>query len=186
MTKARLAIARGRPGEAVTAIRPLTEVEGPTAEVLSLYGEALFDAGETEAAVASWDRALQADGGFPEALFGRARAEVRGESPIDARNWVSRAEEALRTRIRPPVFRAKLAILRGRAHLLGRNEQDQAAAAFRQAIAIEGAPAEAHFFLGEALSGTSAADARAAYQRYLELAPEGDYASRARRAIQRR
>ena len=56
----------------------------------------------------------------------------------------------------------------------------------REAAALPGAPAETHFHLGEALAAVSAPDARAAYERYLELAPTGPYASRARRASARR
>jgi 3-oxoacyl-[acyl-carrier protein] reductase len=53
----------------------------------------------------------------------------------------------------------------------------------RAASEIEGAPAEAWFYLGEALAGRDSPDARAAYETYLERAPSGPLASRARRAI---
>ena len=81
---------------------------------------------------------------------------------------------------------ARLLILKGRSFLLGRGEAEQAREALRQASEIDGAPPDVHFWLGESLAAANSPEARAAYQRYLELAPDGEYASRARRATQRR
>ena len=79
---------------------------------------------------------------------------------------------------------ARIHTLAGRAHLLrGRSGEEDARTALRRAIESEAAPPEAHFFLGEALAGENSPDARASYERYLELAPEGAFAARARRAI---
>ena len=73
-------------------------------------------------------------------------------------------------------------LLYGRAYLLA-DRTDQARRELEQAVEVPNAPVDAHFFLGEALSGTNSAEARPHYERYLELAPEGSFAARARRAI---
>ncbi|HEY8429952.1 MAG TPA: tetratricopeptide repeat protein [Sandaracinaceae bacterium] len=184
MTAARLALARHRPGDALTELRPIATAEGASATVLALYGDALLAAGQREPAAQAYAGALAQDGGLPEALLGQAELAVRAERGGEALELLAQVERALETRIRPPSMRARLFVLRGRAQLL---ERDPAAAraTLEQAAAIEGAPAEAHFFLGEALSALDSPDARAAYQRYLELGPEGPHAARARRAAGR-
>jgi predicted TPR repeat methyltransferase len=71
----------------------------------------------------------------------------------------------------------------GRVHY-ERGDRDAARRLFRQSISLPGTPAEAWFYLGEALSSDNSPAARNAYQRYLELVSEGHLADRARRAIQ--
>lgn len=184
VTAAHVALARNRPGEAVAQLRPLAEGDRKTADVLALFGDALFAAGEVDAAAGQYDAALVIDNGLPEALVGRAAAAVRAERSSDALGYLSRAEQSLSERIRPPEFRARYLTVLGRARLgAGRSEADSARDALRRATEIPGAPPEAFFFLGESLAGMNSPDARAAYQRYVELAPEGEYAGRARRAV---
>ena len=178
-----LALAQGRPGEAVSAIRPLAEAEDARPDVIALLGDALFAAGETEPANDQYERALQMDRGLPEALLGRAQVLVRAGNGREATDLLERAGESLDQRMRPPSMRARTYTLLGRVHLdAGPRARDDARRALRRAVEIDTAPPEAWFFLGEALAGDVAPEARAAYQRYLELAPEGPYASRARRA----
>ncbi len=185
MTAARLALARGRPGDALGELRPLATQEGAGPTVLALYGDALLAAAQTDPAAEAYAGALAQDSGLPEALLGQAELAVRAERGAEALEGLAQAERALEARIRPPGMRARVLTLRGRAALL---ERDAGAAreALRAAAALDGAPAEAHFFLGEALADEDAAAARASYERYLELAPEGPFAARARRAIARR
>jgi tetratricopeptide (TPR) repeat protein len=186
LAAARLALARGRAGDALTEVRPLATAEGASAAVLALYADALLAAGQAEPAADAYAAAIAADGGLPEALLGQAEMAVRSDRDDDALALLTQLGRALETRIRPPALRARMHLLRGRAHLLGgRNSLAPAREALREAVAIEGAPAAAHFFLGEALAGEDSQGARAAYERYLELAPEGEYAARARRAIRR-
>ena len=183
---AQLALAKNRPGDAVTQLRPLATREDPPpqADVIALFGDALFAAGEIEAANDEYERALEIDRGLPEALMGKAKVAVRAENTRDAGDYLDRVESSLRARIRPPRMLATAHLLRGRAALqAGRNRRDAARAALRQAVEIDGAPPEAWFWLGEALSGENAPESRAAYEKYLELEPDGPYASRARRAV---
>ena len=63
---------------------------------------------------------------------------------------------------------ARMHTLYGRAYLLG-NRTDAARREFEAAIETEVPPPEAHFVLGESLSGGSSAAARTAYESYLEL-----------------
>ncbi len=181
---AQLALAKNQPGEAVGQLRPLAESERPPADVVALFGDALFEAGEVDAANQQYERALEIDRGLPEALLGKAKVAVRAENERDARAYLDDVAESLGRRIRPPRMRATMHLLRGRSFLQdGRSGRDAARRALREAVQIDGVPAEAWFWLGEALSGDNAPESREAYQRYLELAPEGAYASRAQRAL---
>ena len=178
---AKVALAEGRPGEAIRALRPVA-TEGANADVLALFGDALYAAGETRAAADQYERALALDEGHPEALLGFANVLIRGGKQREARGILDRAEGSLERRIRPPSMMARVLTLRGRVAI----EEGEAAAArrlLRQATAIEGAPAEAWFYLGEALAGEDSPGARRAYETYLEKAPAGPLARRARRAI---
>jgi tetratricopeptide (TPR) repeat protein len=181
MVRARLSVARGQFGEALTTIRPLTEGDSPSVAALALYGEALLGARQAEAAEAALDRALELDDGLPEALVTRAEVAFARDQARDAGELISRAHRSLEHRIRPPALRARLAILEARAQLEDRNAGG-AATTLRRAIEMAGCPADAHFFLGRALEDDDEAAALTAFQRYLELAPEGRYAADARRA----
>lgn len=183
---ARLALARRRAGDALRELRPLATAQEASPAVLALYADALLMAGEVETAAEMYAAAIARDSGLPEALLGQAEMAVRSERGRDALGVLARLERSLEARVRPPSMRARMLLLRGRAHLLGgRDASSEAREALRAAVAIDAAPPEAHFFLGEALAGANSPEARAAYERYLELAPEGEYAARARRAIRR-
>ena len=184
MTAAGLALAQGRAGEALTQIRAMATAEGAGATVLARYADALLAAGQAEPAAEAYVAALADDAGSPEALIGQADLAVRSSRSDDALEALTRVERSLESRIRPPAFRARYDLLAGRAHILsGASGMEAARTALRRAVASEAAPPAAHFFLGEALAGSNSPEARAAYERYLQLAPEGEYAARARRAI---
>jgi tetratricopeptide (TPR) repeat protein len=182
ITAARVDLAGGRPADALGRVRPLAGAEGASADVIALYGDALYEANETTSASREYERALGLDAGHPEALLGYAQVLVRGEKYGDAETILERAREALDRRIRPPALRARYFVLLGKAQL-ERGDLDAARTSLREATTLAGAPAEAWFQLGEALSGANAPEARASYTRYLELAPDGPFAARARRAI---
>ncbi|MBK8169780.1 MAG: tetratricopeptide repeat protein [Sandaracinaceae bacterium] len=190
LAAARLALAQGHAGEAVTQLRSLTEDPATkNAETLALYGDALFAANQIDVATQMYDAALLIDASLPEALLGRARVSIRAERDEDALAYVSRIQAALPTHMRPPSVRATTLYLLGRAKLFERRARFRDAArsaardALREATSLAGAPPDAFFWYGEALSDTDAAAARAAYTHYLELAPQGEFASRARRAL---
>jgi tetratricopeptide (TPR) repeat protein len=182
VTVAHVALADGRPADALQQTRALAEAEGASADAIALYGDALYAANETEAASGAYERALGVDSGSPEALLGYAEVLIRGEKYDDAKTILERARESLERRIRPEALRARRLALLGKAALAA-GEVDEARTSLRQATGMAGVPAEAWFHLGEALAGANTPDARAAYTRYLELAPSGPYAERARRAI---
>ncbi|MCB9618615.1 MAG: tetratricopeptide repeat protein [Sandaracinus sp.] len=179
---ARLALAQNRPGEALPILRPLATEETASPDVVALYGDALYAAGETASAAETYERALASDGSHPESLLGHATVLVRGEKWRDAAEVITRIKASLDTRIRPPSLGARALTLSGRI-ALERGERDLALRELRAATEIETAPAEAWFYLGEALAGRDSPDARAAYETYLERAPAGPLAARARRAI---
>ncbi|HKP57005.1 MAG TPA: tetratricopeptide repeat protein, partial [Polyangiales bacterium] len=181
---ARVALARGKPGEALALLRPLLETQSDKPALQALYGDVLLAAEQIEGAASAYDKALALDGSLPEALLGRAQAQLRAGKPNDALPLLERAKSALAERIRPPALRAQRFMLVGQAYMARnkRGDADSAKQALREATKINGAPAEAHYWLAEALGGKANPDARASYQRYLELAPSGKYAERARRA----
>ncbi|MCA9607753.1 MAG: tetratricopeptide repeat protein, partial [Myxococcales bacterium] len=182
VTAARLLLARGQAGAALQQVRPLATAESPGATVLALYGDALLAARQVEPAQEAYAAAVEADSGSPEALLGQADMAVRSERERDAIELLDRVRTTLERRLRPPPLHARMHMLYGRAYLMA-DRTDQARRELEQAIEVPNAPAEAHFWLGEALSGSNSAEARTHYERYLELAPDGPLASRARRAV---
>ncbi len=179
---ARLALAQGRASDALTATSALV-ASAPSATLLALHGDALSAAGRTAEAGAAYERALGLDGGHPEALLGYATTLLRGEKADDAADILERASRALEARIRPPSLRTRLDILVGRVHH-AKGDRRAAVESLTRVSEAEGAPAEVFFYLGEAQAGVNSPAARAAYQAYLERAPEGPFAARARRALE--
>jgi cytochrome c-type biogenesis protein CcmH/NrfG len=110
---------------------------------------------------------------------------VRGDHGRDALSLLDRAAESLESRARPPALRARMLMLRGRAWLAERRTPE-ARDTLREASELAGAPAETWFWLGEALTSSNAAQAREAYQHYLDSGSTDDtLAGRARRALSR-
>jgi tetratricopeptide (TPR) repeat protein len=184
-TAARLALAQRKPGEALSLLRPLIEGEGRKAAALALYGDALYAADQVNTAAGAYDSALEIDSALPEALLGRANVHLRAERAGDALDLLERARSALESRLRAPEVRARMLALLGHAYVQRekRGDADRARDALRQAVRLPNPPAEAYFFLGESLGGKRTTEAADAFKRYLELAPQGDYADRARRAL---
>jgi tetratricopeptide (TPR) repeat protein len=184
-TGARLALARNKPGEALTLLQPLTQGEDRQASVMALYGEALYAADQVDASAGAYDAALELDSGLPEALIGRGEVEVRAEKPDEALEHLVAAEAALKARIRPPELASRMWLLTGRAYIQRnkRGDLESARAALTQATAIVEVDPIAFFWLGESWAGKNTPEARAAYERYMTLAPEGEFAARARKAL---
>ncbi len=180
--RARIALAQARNEDAVAALSTLVTGGGATGVLFALYGDALYAAGQSQEASDVYEQAIERDGGHPEALLGFAEVLIRGEKVRDAASSLEDAEESLESRIRPPAVHARLLLLQGRV-ALERDSLRTAREALRAAVALSGVRADAHFWLGEALAGQNAPEARAAYERYLELAPRGPLSARARRAI---
>jgi tetratricopeptide (TPR) repeat protein len=184
LLQARLLLAKGQP---LTAIETLSSVvaedaDTRTADALTLYGDALYASERIEPAGAAYDAALVLDAGQPDALIGRALVAARSGKADAALLLVARAEAALSVRARPPRSRATLALAAAQAELT-KQQLDSARIRLAAAVALPGVPAEAYFWYGEALARTRAAGAQAQYAKYLELAPNGPYALRAKRAL---
>lgn len=184
LLRARLSLAKGKAGEAVKILQPLVaeDSELRTADVLSVYGEALYQNDRVDSAAGIFDAALELDPKHPDALIGRAMAAVRAEKAADAKGWLTRAKSALDTRVRPPRLRALLLVTWAKAEILEQSF-DSARAKLTEAVEIPGAPAEAHFWLGETLAKAKSPRASESYAKYLELEPQGYYASRAKKAL---
>jgi predicted Zn-dependent protease len=182
---AKLALARGDAGNALSQLRPLVEEQADRAALQALYGDALQAAQQLEAAASAYSAALAQDSDLPEALLGSAELQLVPSKVKAALELLHRADTALRGRIRPPGLRARRLYLLGRAYDVRNKRGDAEAAreALLEAVKLPGVPNDAYFFLAEALGGKGHAEARAAYQRYLELEPRGRYRDRARRAL---
>jgi tetratricopeptide (TPR) repeat protein len=110
---------------------------------------------------------------------------LRAERAGDALELLERAQRALATRLRAPEVRARALALIGHAYVQRdkRGDEERARDVLREAVRLPNPPAEAYFFLGDALGGRRTPEAAEAFKRYLELEPKGDYADRARRAL---
>lgn len=183
LLRARLALARNQPADAATLLGPLVseDAESRSAEALVLHAEALMASDRAELAAASFDAALALDPTHPDALIGRALVALR-QGRSEPGGLLERAQTALTLRMRPPRRRAELMMAMGLSQL-ARNQLDDARAQLGRAVTLPDAPAEAFFWYGEALARSRAQGAREQYARYLELAPNGTYALRAKRGV---
>jgi tetratricopeptide (TPR) repeat protein len=185
VSAARLALARGKAGDALTMLRPLADDNPSNVQIVALYGDALLAAQQLEAADKAYAAALALDSELPEAVLGHAEILLRQGKAKEALPILQKANDVIAQRIRPPALQARRLMLLGRA-LFARNKRGDAERgrdALREATKIPGAPPDSFYFLAESLGGKNNPEARAAYQRYLELEPGGQYRDRARRAV---
>jgi tetratricopeptide (TPR) repeat protein len=152
--------------------------KGLTARADSLYAQ-----GHTGVAASYYRRALELDPDYAPALVGMGQGILRAKKYSEAMRNASRALQLARGVDARPGLEATAIYQVGRVHY-ERGERDAARRLFRQSISLPGTPAAAWFYLGEALSSDNSPAAREAYEKYLELVPEGHLADRARRAIQ--
>ncbi|MGB8221331.1 MAG: tetratricopeptide repeat protein [Polyangiales bacterium] len=150
---------------------------------LTARGDALQARGNPAAAAGYYRRALEIDPDYAPALVGMGDSLLRAKMYADAMRNATRALQLARGVDARPGLEATAIYQLGRVHF-ERDERDVARQLFRQSISLGGTPAEAWFYLGEALSSDNSPAAREAYQEYLELVPTGNLANRARRAIQ--
>ncbi|MET0340601.1 MAG: tetratricopeptide repeat protein [Polyangiales bacterium] len=183
LLRAKLALVRGKPADALAALAPLVadESEARSASALALYGDALLASDRVDGAVLAYDGALEMEANHPDALIGRARAALRADRPEQTLAWTARADAALAVRPRPPEVRALLLVTAARADL-AKQQLAPARDRLTRATTLPGAPAEAWFWLGEVVSKSDAAAAAKHYAKYLELEPKGPYVARARAA----
>ncbi len=165
--------------DASTVQRELASLD---AAALTRRGDALYAQGHTSLAASYYRSALDRDPDYAPALVGIGRSILRAESYDDAMENATHALQHARGVDARPGLEAEAIYQIARVHL-NRGELDAARRLFRQSISLPGSPAEAWFYLGEALWTDNSAAARAAYERYLELVPRGSLADRARRAI---
>lgn len=181
---ARIAIANKKAGDAVKRLEPLVAKDADTrnAQVLSVYGEALYADDKVDSAAGAFEAALEFDAAYPEALIGRAMTAVRAEKVKDAKLYLASAESALVTRVRPPKLRALYLLTLAKTQVLDQ-EWEPAKLSLQRALELGVAPTETHFWLGEVLTKTKSPGASESYAKYLELAPTGTFAGRAKRAL---
>ena len=154
----------------------------PDADVDAIadYADGLVGAEQTNEALSQYNRVLDRAPRHARALVGYSGLLLRAEKHAKAVSIGKRALKAAPRNDRALVAQAYLAIGRG---YLGQGQRARARRYLDRAVKIEQAPPAAWFYLGEALAGRRSKSARAAYQHYLEAAPAGPLADRARRAI---
>ncbi|MGB5696951.1 MAG: tetratricopeptide repeat protein, partial [Polyangiales bacterium] len=145
--------------------------------------DALDTQGQTALAAVYYRRALEIDPDYAPALVGIGSSILRAKKYSEAMRNATRALQLARGVDARPGLEAAAIYQLGRLHF-ERGDRDAARRLLRQSISLPGAPAEAWFYLGEALSSDNSPAAREAYEKYLELEPQGNLADRARRAIQ--
>ncbi|QQR89348.1 MAG: tetratricopeptide repeat protein [Myxococcales bacterium] len=181
---AQLFLAKGQAREGLKEISSIAELPEASAELLVVYGDLLYLAGWLGRAGSAYEAALKKDPDSPTALLGRAKVEFRAGRKDNALRVAEQAGEALKKRAQPETVVAELWLLRGEVYLsMGAGKQEDAVFALKKAVSFDQAPPESYFWLGEALSKGSAAQAKEAYENYLKADPDGEYAARARRAI---
>jgi len=149
---------------------------------LTARADELYAEGHSGLAASYYRRALEIDPDFAPALVGIGQSILRAKKYSEAMKNATRALQLARGVDARPGLEAAAIYQVGRVHY-ERGELDAARRLFRQSISLPGTPAEAWFYLGEALSRDNSPAARQAYERYLELVPKGHLADRARRAI---
>jgi tetratricopeptide (TPR) repeat protein len=159
------------------------ELASMDAKALTERGDALHVRGQKAIAAGYYRRALEIDPDYAPALVGIGWSLLRAKKYAEAMDNATRALQLARGVDARPGLEAAAIYQIGRVHF-ERGERDAARGLLRQSISLPGTPPQAWFYLGEALSSDNSPAAREAYQRYLELVPEGQLASRARRAIQ--
>lgn len=159
------------------------ELASMDAKALTERGDALHVRGQRAIAAGYYRRALEIDPDYAPALVGIGWSLLRAKKYAEAMDNATRALQLARGVDARPGLEAAAIYQMGRVHF-ERGERDAARGLLRQSISLSGTPPQAWFYLGEALSSDNSPVAREAYQKYLELVPEGQLASRARRAIQ--
>ncbi|MCI0402935.1 MAG: tetratricopeptide repeat protein [Acidobacteria bacterium] len=174
----------GRADDAIREFQAALELDPGNATLHSLLGLAYAEAGRLPEAIASHRRALELQPG--EA----AHHNNLGTLLVRSGEWkegVRHIEQAAR---RDPE-QAATCQFNVAAALLNADHAREAVEHFRAALRSDPTLAVANFFLGVALvrsapqkaeagSARAAPGAAEAFQRYLQLAPEGEYAERAR------
>jgi tetratricopeptide (TPR) repeat protein len=159
------------------------ELASATPAQLTTRADALDTQGQTALAAVYYRRALEIDPDYAPALVGIGSSILRAKKYSEAMRNATRALQLARGVDARPGLEAAAIYQLGRLHF-ERGDRDAARRLLRQSISLPGAPAEAWFYLGEALSSDNSPAAREAYEKYLELEPQGNLADRARRAIQ--
>jgi tetratricopeptide (TPR) repeat protein len=176
-----------KPEEALKEFQAALELEPNPGTIHALLGAAYAAAGQADAALEAYQRALQlepAEGAHHNNL---------GTLLVSA-GRLQEALEHFRKAARLDPDRAASYQFNLGAALLNDGRPDEAVSPLQQAVRSDPTLAVAHFFLGVALFRTSprqpSADGpdrvagrpgtEAAFQRYLQLEPEGEYAAAAR------
>lgn len=158
------------------------DLESMSPERLTTRADALYAQGHTALAASYYRRALDIDADYAPALVGVGRGILRAEKYEEAMSNATRALQLARGVDARPGLEAEAIYQMGRVHL-ERGERDAARQLLRQSVSLTGVPAEAWFYLGEALASDNSPAARRAYEKYLRLVSDGALADRARRAI---
>ena len=152
--------------------------KGLTARADSVYAQ-----GHTGVAASYYRRALELDPDYAPALVGMGQGILRAKKYSEAMRNASRALQLARALTRAQVSRQRRSI-RWAAFTTSAASGMRRRRLFRQSISLPGTPQRLGSTWVRRFRATTRPPAREAYERYLELVPEGHLADRARRAIQ--
>lgn len=187
--QARLFLFKGREDRALTTLEPLlrNKETAPT-EALALAGQASYRRGRVNTAAGLYEAALAQEPDNVTALLGRGEVHLRAGRPDAALPLLEQAGELMKAHSEAVLAEARevrwLSLL-GHAYLQRgeTGDRERAHDALARAVTMPNPPSEAFFWLGESLSGRRTSEAVDAYGRYLQVAPRGRYAARAKRAM---
>jgi tetratricopeptide (TPR) repeat protein len=180
---ARAQLAAGRYDAAQKELKTLLDKGvSPTADMRVAMAEALIGMKQWDRAHDALKQALEKDPSYPEALITRAKLAVHDNRAGAALEYLDLAQRALQRRVRPARMHAEVVLFTGRIRLSqSKSDWEIAVKLFQKATEMPDAPSESQFLLGEAFAKTGKqADAKKAYQRYLELDPDGAWAAQAK------
>ncbi|MDD9965986.1 MAG: hypothetical protein OXR73_07185 [Myxococcales bacterium] len=180
---ARLLLSEGKRRAALRAITPVRKAPDRTPDQLFVIGDVLHATGRVNVAAGAYELVLAVLPDHTGALVGRAEIHVRARRPSDAIELLGRARVGISRRSQ--WLQGRLYTALGHAFLqrAAASDRNRARRVLAKAVALPQPPAEAFFWLGEALAGRRTSAASDAYHAYLARAPKGRYADRARRAM---
>jgi cytochrome c-type biogenesis protein CcmH/NrfG len=174
------AITAGNDDEAITKLKALVEAEPNCASCFVKLGELYVKKNDAASAEAAFLKAIELDPAKPAPYSALANIYNQQRKFDEATKMSAKATELMGT-----AGAADAATVFNQGVILwNQSKVAEAKAQWAKTIQIDPKMADAHYWLGMAnLSEAKTADARAAFEQYLKLAPTGQYADTAKQIL---